>query len=218
MGFIPIKNWLLKVAPNLAANAHVFWKIAQYQEDVHYWIAAIVSYTPWLVVSAKWIMLQESRPYIKSHHCCLLTLKCMHLLIPFGEKNETPSVCKMVLLISSSALAPFRPSSTLDESSKEPSRLSDRIVVCDCSSSKAFVPIFHFQTSSFWKVTDLFLCIDEREGWERFFPTSPLCYFLYPSFRQPSKVFDKRVRAMLEVPLLHPGQNVNKLTKPHVWA
>ena len=81
----------------------------------------------------------------------------------WSRKNETPSVCKMVLLISSSALAPFRPPSTLDESLKEPSRLSDRIVVCDSSSSKAFVPIFHFQTSSFWKVTDLFLCIDERE-------------------------------------------------------
>ena len=113
----------------------------------------------------------------------------------------------MVLLISSSALAPFRPPpSTLDESLKEPSRLSDRIVVCDSSSSKAFVPIFHFQTSSFWKVTDLFLCIDEREEVEErgFFPHRffTLSYFLYPSFRQPSKVFDKRARHAWSSPSL----------------
>ena len=140
----------------------------------------------------------------------------------WSRKNETPSVCKMVLLISSSALAPFRPPSTLDESLKEPSRLSDRIVVCDYSSSKAFVPIFHFQTSSFWKVTDLFLCIDEREEAEErgFFPIASLllAIFCIRLFDNLPKCLIKE-RAMLEVPhLLHPGQNVNKLTKPHVWA
>ena len=126
----------------------------------------------------------------------------------------------MVLLISSSALAPFRPPpSTLDESLKEPSRLSDRIVVCDSSSSKAFVPIFHFQTSSFWKVTDLFLCIDEREEVEErgFFPIASLllAIFCIRLFDNLPKCLIKE-RAMLEVPPLYFGQNVNKLTKPHV--
>ena len=121
----------------------------------------------------------------------------------WSRKNETPSVCKMVLLISSSALAPFRPPSTLDESLKEPSRLSDRIVVCDYSSSKAFVPIFHFQTSSFWKVTDLFLCIDEREEAEErgFFPIASLllAIFCIRLFDNLPKCLIKE-RAMLEVP------------------